>query len=173
MIGFVVSGLTVMVGSIIMISMLKALATNDLDFEAKREKLLKLFNSSNKTINITTDLDTRFFGDDKIAESLKNAAGRGVKIKILYDPDGYKLTEISKLEELVNKGHIEAKEAKEPFEIGKVHHYMIIDERAARLETYHLPKAFGDGVSKGKIYNVPKVALYAEHKFNEQWGRSV
>lgn len=173
MLEFVVSGLTVIIVSAIIVSMLRALAMNDLDFETKLKKLKKLFNSAKRTIHITTDLDIRFFGKEEIIESLKNAAERGVEVEILFDPEGYKIAEIPKLEEFVNKGLINAKEAKEPFEIKKVHHYMIIDERVARLETYHLPKEFGDGVSRGIIYSVPRVALYAEREFNEQWKQKV
>ncbi len=169
MLEVVVVCITLIIGGAIIVSMLKALAMNDSDFEKKRKELLKLFNSAKSTIHITTDLDIRFFEKEEIIESLKNAAERGVEVKILSDPKGYKIAEMPKLEELVNKGLINVTEAKEPFKIRKLHHYMIIDKRAARLETYHPPKGFGNGKSKGVIYNVPRVALYAEHEFNEQW----
>jgi hypothetical protein len=169
MLEFVVSCLTLIAVSIVITLTLRALRMPDTDFPTKKKELLKLFNTANSNIHIVTDLDSRFFGDEKVITTLKKAAERGVEIKIVCDPEGDKIAEIPKLERLANKGLIEVKEAKEPFSVRKIHHCMVVDEKAARLETYHRPKKFGEGEGKGSIYRVPRVALFAEREFKKEW----
>jgi len=169
MLVFVASCITVGAVGIVIILTLRTLKKTDTNFPTKKKELLRLYNSANREIHIITDLDNRFFGDQEVINSLKNAAERAVEIKILTDPEGDKINQIPILKELADTGLIDVKEAKETFESRKVHHTMVIDRRAARLETYHRPKKFGEGEGIGAIYRIPRVALFAEHKFEKEW----
>ena len=138
-------------------------------WQVKIEEMTKLFNSASDHIHIVTDLSREFFTDSVVLESLREATKRGVHVRIVHDPNGYQLNELVGLQNLIEGGLIEARQAKQSFTRETVRHVMEIDGRWARLETYHPPKQMVHAGADARIYRSPAVAHFAEVEFNRAW----
>jgi phosphatidylserine/phosphatidylglycerophosphate/cardiolipin synthase-like enzyme len=99
--------------------------------------LPRIFREAKEYIYIQTDLDKRFFNNSKVIESFIEAAKNGVIIRIFADPKGEKIENVPELKKLVDKKVVEIKVAKAPFREAKIPHFMVVDSKTVRLETYH------------------------------------
>lgn len=143
------------------------------DWETKKREMARLFDGASSHIDIVTDLATEFFADPRIIESLRNAAERGVRIRIVCDPNGYKLNELEGLKNLVKSGLVNVAEAKQAFTEANDRHVMEVDGTWARLETYHPAKQMVEGAAQARIYRSPVIARFVEEKFNRRWEQSM
>jgi len=143
------------------------------DAEESIREMVKLFDSASRHIEIVTDLAPEFFANPSLLDSFEKAAKRGVQIRLVYDPNGYKLNEVEGLEKLVKAGLIKAVEAKQAFTKEKDRHVMEIDGTWARLETYHPAKQMVEAAAKARIYRSPVIARFAEEEFKRQWEHSI
>lgn len=141
--------------------------------EASIRGMVKVFNSASRHIEIVTDLAPEFFADPRLLESFEKAARRGVEIRVVYDPDGYKLNELEGLQKLVEAGLVNAAEAEQAFTKEKNRHVMEIDGMWTRLETYHPAKQMVEAGAEARIYRSPVIAHFAEEEFERQWEHSI
>jgi phosphatidylserine/phosphatidylglycerophosphate/cardiolipin synthase-like enzyme len=109
----------------------------DNTMRSKIRHFSKIFKRAKEYIHIQTDLDKKFFDNTEITNALATAAAMGVEIQILVDPEGEKIGNVPKLKELVDKKVVEIKVAKAPFREAKIPHFMVVDSKTVRLETYH------------------------------------
>jgi hypothetical protein len=140
--------------------------------ETSVREMLKVFDGASGHIDILTDLAPEFFADVRILESFEKAAKRGVQIKLVYDPNGYRLNDLEGLQKLVEAGLVKAVKAKQAFTKEKDRHVMEIDGTWARLETYHGAKEKLGKAFQARIYRSPVIARFAEEEFNRQWEQS-
>lgn len=136
------------------------------------EKIEELSNlcSGSTEILISTDLDPRFFGNEKIKDSIHDAVRKGAMIRILYDPRANKTLEdgLPYLYEMVKKGKILAKPTH-----GGESHIMIFDRRHIRLEKPHKFQEFGREGDEGRIlFNQPKLGEEVARRFYKSWERT-
>jgi phosphatidylserine/phosphatidylglycerophosphate/cardiolipin synthase-like enzyme len=143
------------------------------DWETKKREMAKLFGDASSHIEIVTDLAREFFASPPILESLEKAAKRGVQIRVVYDPNGYKLNEVKELQKLVEAGLVKAVEAKQAFTKENDRHVMEIDGTWARLETYHPAKQMVEGEAQARIYQSPAIARFVEERFNRRWEQAI
>lgn len=136
-------------------------------------EMLKIFDRASRHIEIVTDLAREFYADPRLLESFEKAANRGVQIRVVYDPNGYKLNELEGLQKLVEAGSVKAVEAKQAFTKKEDRHVMEIDGIWARLETYHPAKQMVEAAAKARIYRSPVIARFAEEEFKRQWEHSI
>ncbi len=79
---------------------------------------------------------------------------------------------VPKLKEMVDKGLIEVKIAEKPFRETATPHYMVIDGKTVRIESYHDPLMFDNAKHRafGIIWkNYPYLAHSVECRFEELW----
>lgn len=143
----------------------------DNKMKAKIRHFSWIFRKAKEYIHIQTDLDRKFFDNIKITKALAKAAAIGAEIQILVDPEGEKIENVPNLKELVDKKAIEIKVAKTPFSEAKIPHFMVVDDKTIRLETFHKPLEFDDDkVSFGVIWkNYPFLARSVELGFEKLW----
>lgn len=144
---------------------------NDNKMKVKIRHFSWIFRKAKKYVHIQTDLDRKFFDNIKITKALAKAAAIGAEIQILVDPEGEKIENVPKLKELVDKKVVELKVAKTPFREAKIPHFMVVDSKTIRLETFHKPLEFDDDkVSFGIIWkNYPFLARSLELGFEKLW----
>jgi len=135
--------------------------------------MLKIFDVASERIDIMTDLPPPFFDDPRILESFKNAAERGARIRVVWDPNGYTLDESKGLQKLEEVGLVKVARAKRAFTKEKDRHVMEVDGMWARLETYHPPKRVLETGAQARIFRSPVVAHLARQEFERHWKQSI
>lgn len=126
---------------------------------------VKLIFDSNEEIKMVTDLTPLFFSEKKVLFALKEALNRGVRVKILFDPNT-KVKKLKKFQKLVQEHmtYITLKKMQE----SPPYHFWVIDGIHIRLEE---PHPFGEIKEvRGEIrYNTLKLASHYDKIFSHLW----
>lgn len=127
---------------------------------------LELISKSRDEIKIVSDLLPNFFNDERVLMTFSDALSRGVKFKILYDPQARSYKYVKKFARL-------SKEYPDKILIRKMkqappYHFWIGDKIHLRLEE---PHPYRDIRSvKGEIYyNTVRLASHYNKIFNSEW----
>ncbi|MFH1560488.1 MAG: hypothetical protein ABID84_03655 [Chloroflexota bacterium] len=130
----------------------------DRNMKDKLKELPPLFERAHATIDIATDFDDHFFGDEKVKQSLKSAIDRGAKIRFL--------TEREALDWYKDQAQIEIKcVEKLPY------HTMVVDDRIVRVEKPHEPLTFGEDKHDVALIfkGFPTLAAKYGREFQKLW----
>lgn len=136
----------------------------DTSISDKLNELPPIYAKAHRSIKIATDLDARFFNDQRVKEAIENAVGNGAKVMFLSEgepPPWYK--------DKKDKGDIDIKLVEK-----LPRHTMVIDEYHSRVERPHVPLTFGGHKDDVAILlkGFPKLGEQLSLEFDDLWASS-
>ena len=133
----------------------------DRTMKDKLRELPPLYDRAEKSIDIATDFDSKFFDAVEVKTAIGDAVARGVTVRLI--------TECDPLEWYNNQSGIQIKR------VGRLsRHIMVIDGKHFRLERPHTRSAFGDKKYDGVLIfkDFPVLASRYSNEFGELWTKS-
>lgn len=130
----------------------------DRNIDDKLVELPSIYACARKSIDISTDFDSDFFGDQRVKDAIENAVRNGAYVRII--------TEKEPLEWYVNNEQIKIKRVHE-----LQHHRMIIDRIDVRIEKAHHGRGFGQDKNDIALIckGFPKLAKNCSEEFERLW----
>ncbi len=135
-------------------------------YEKFLEIIPEMFRKAEFFVWMSSSLYPKFYNEESVKNSIKSAAERVHDFRLLLDPEidlKERLKEIKWLKELIKKGKIKVKKAKE-----KIPHVIIIDGWISRIEKPH-PVDVEGRINNLIVENRPLITIRLMSEFIDWW----
>ena len=134
--------------------------------ETTKEKIIYLFNKSNKYLWMSSGFNSEFYTDPDIMSAMTNAFNRVGEIRILIQGDIADRMDSLKWLFAIKAQFGDKIQIKQ---VMNVPHWLIVDGKHFRLEKHHITGAIGDNNLFITDINQPLVSDMIERRFEDWW----